>query len=273
MARRKAPGALPTMLVSAESVSYDRTKFNMHIVKYWRPDGCTSLRVAFLTWHNETVNIYTHLLPIPFVAMLLLRDYGGAVTPLQSRALAAHVIAVLICAACSATMHTLESFGNRIFEAALAIDMAGAFIACVGHALLISYLELEAAGHLQLAAGAATSLVVLAVLGGALFATGTMNSRPKPQSAALMGTPYLVCAASLAVAGRSRSCWVLCRFTALFALVVVIWVCHLPEALIGKRVTLDRLGNSHNIMHCGTLLVFYLLNTGYADLLPQGLRF
>ena len=86
MARRKAPGALPTMLVSAESVSYDRTKFNMHIVKYWRPDGCTSLRVAFLTWHNETVNIYTHLLPIPFVAMLLLRDYGGAVTPLQSRA-------------------------------------------------------------------------------------------------------------------------------------------------------------------------------------------
>mmetsp|Transcript_23550 Transcript_23550/g.79540 ORF Transcript_23550/g.79540 Transcript_23550/m.79540 type:complete len:345 (-) Transcript_23550:88-1122(-) len=256
-----AADAAPWVLVDASAVAADRAL--PYILSSYRPEGCTSVLRALFTLHNQSLNIYTHLLGLPYVASFVIAPppSSAAAGPFVA-ALRTHAAVALLVGAASVAYHAGEAAPRR--QLLLAIDQGCAFLSCAAHAALIAFFELHAAGRPLLARRLLVALAAAALAGFWSFVSGALNSRPKAVVAGVMGLPLVIGLVGLAAASPTPTAPALAAWAALFAVTVAIWVLQIPERWFAPG-TLDLVANSHNWMHVLVIVVFAELQRIYTD--------
>jgi predicted membrane channel-forming protein YqfA (hemolysin III family) len=246
-----AAASYPVVLVCHKTVHPSR--YLRHITRGYRPDGCHGIAAALFQLHNQSFNIWSHLLGIPYVA-----SFWWAWTPSDPLeepyilALRLHAAVGILVGIASAFYHAGEASTRR--DILLAADQGCAFVSCAAHAMLITHFELS---RVRPTAAAATvlALAVAAVAGMAAFISGAMNQTPKSVVSAVMGLPNLVALAAWAAAPPTPTSPELAVWAGLFGVTVMIWVLFLPERWMPDGA-LNWIGNSHNIMHVMVIVVF-----------------
>lgn len=250
-ASSKAAASYPVVLVCHKTVHPARCL--RHITLGYRPDGCHGVAAALCQLHNQSFNIWSHLLGIPYVASFLwawtASDPREEPYILALRLHAAVGIAVGIASAC---YHAGEASSKR--EMLLAADQGCAFVSCAAHAMLITHFELSRACPVA-AAATVVALAAGAVAGMTAFVSGAMNHTPKSVISGVMGLPNLVALAAWAAAPPTPTSPELAVWAALFGITVTVWVLFLPERWLPDGA-LNWFGNSHNIMHVMVIVVF-----------------
>ena len=224
----------------------------------YRPDGCNSLVVALFHYHNETFNIWSHIVGVVVVVWYGFQPQTSNCSQL-THALNAHVFCGVLCAASSTLYHIGECISREWYTRLLKLDMACAFSCCVAHSVLIISFEL-----LHVDPRCAAILLSVAALvtpvGLYLFLFADVSSYPFI-SASLYATPLLLIGAAWIGAFHTARHWFLLKWSVMFLMTSVIWLGKLPERYVHPG-TLDFVGNSHNIMH---LLVIVLWATLYSE--------
>ena len=107
-----AADAAPWVLVDASAVAADRAL--PYILSSYRPEGCTSVLRALFTLHNQSLNIYTHLLGLPYVASFVIAPppSSAAAGPFVA-ALRTHAAVALLVGAASVAYHAGEAAPRR----------------------------------------------------------------------------------------------------------------------------------------------------------------
>jgi adiponectin receptor len=101
----------------------------------------SSARISFATWlylHNESVNIFTHL--IPAIGFLLgewyIQDYlynsYAHVTVSDHLIVAFFLLAATVCLSLSATYHTMINHSHRVESLWLRLDLVGIVVLTLG---------------------------------------------------------------------------------------------------------------------------------------------
>lgn len=116
--------AAPWVLVEASAVAADRAL--PHILSSYRPEGCTSVLRALFTLHNQSLNIYTHLLGLPYVASFVIAPppSSAAAGPFVA-ALRAHAAVALLVGAASVAYHAGEAAPLRARQLLLDAEDGG----------------------------------------------------------------------------------------------------------------------------------------------------
>lgn len=106
----------------------------------YRPVSC-STSACFASWfylHNETINIYSHLIPCLFfvTAEALIHSYLSHQYPDATvedyLVFAFFLLTAVICLACSATLHTLSNHSLDVCDYWLHLDFIGIIILTLG---------------------------------------------------------------------------------------------------------------------------------------------
>ncbi|EOD41790.1 hypothetical protein EMIHUDRAFT_194309 [Emiliania huxleyi CCMP1516] len=252
--------AAPWVLVDASAVAADRAL--PHILSSYRPEGCTSVLRALFTLHNQSLNIYTHLLGLPYVASFVIAPppSSAAAGPFVAALRAHAAVALLVGVASDLTL--VSSCGRQLL---LAIDqgplLARRLLIALAAAALAGFWSFVS-GVLQLAPEAGPSRNFFQAAWN--FPIGALNSRPKAVVAGVMGLPLVIGLAGLAAASPTPTAPALAVWAALFAVTVAIWVLQIPERWFAPG-TLDLVANSHNWMHVLVIVVFAKLQRIYTD--------
>jgi len=142
MARR------PVLLSFDEMPEWFRHESNQWILHGYRPIS-GSARVSFCSWsyiHNETVNIYSHLIPAVifllgewFIQQYLASRYSG-VTAADFIAFSIFMLSAVTCLSLSATYHTMLNHSAHMEQLCLRLDMLGVVIFILGDLILGIYM-------------------------------------------------------------------------------------------------------------------------------------
>mmetsp|Transcript_23531 Transcript_23531/g.38848 ORF Transcript_23531/g.38848 Transcript_23531/m.38848 type:complete len:339 (-) Transcript_23531:154-1170(-) len=250
-------------LVDQFSVAPDRR--SLFILTSYRPDGCTSLWVALFGVHNQTVNIWSHLLGLFVVANYFNRSDSHHT---HVAMLHAHAAVVFFTGIASVAYHVGECLPRPFRDVLLVIDFCGAYSSCASHAALITFFELGRTNH-EVAAGILWAIGFSVVAGLPLIILAKICNVPKYVMASVMGLPLLLGIAAWVLAHPTPSTPLLARWAATFACAVGVWVFHLPERLLPslglQPGSLDLVFNSHNVMHVLVLYVFCEIQAIYGN--------
>lgn len=137
------------MLLSFDEMpEWFRAESNKWVYHGYRPIS-GSIRASFRSWlylHNESVNIYSHLIPA-FVFLLGEWSIHGYLSRISSRVTAADYVAFSIfmlaavtCLSLSATYHTLMNHSKHVDRLCLRLDMLGVVIFILGDLVLGIYM-------------------------------------------------------------------------------------------------------------------------------------
>jgi len=99
--------AYPVVLVCTKSIIPDRA--NRHITTHYRPDGSASVLAAFFQFHNQTINIWSHMLGLPYVfSYLSMWSASGPAEDSYVLALQLHTCIGMLVGAASVAYHAGE---------------------------------------------------------------------------------------------------------------------------------------------------------------------
>ncbi|KAK5351777.1 hypothetical protein LTR11_003876 [Exophiala xenobiotica] len=125
-----------------------RRESNQWILHGYRPIS-GSAHASFCSWsyvHNESVNIYSHLIPAVFfllgewyIQQYLASRYSG-VTGADFVAFSIFMLAAVTCLSLSATYHTLMNHSQHVEHFCLRLDMLGVVIFILGDLVLGIYM-------------------------------------------------------------------------------------------------------------------------------------
>lgn len=138
----------PVLLSFDEMPEWFRRESNQWIHHGYRPIS-GSAHVSFCSWsyiHNESVNIYSHLIPAVFfllgewyIQQYLASRYSG-VTGADFIAFSIFMVAAVTCLSLSATYHTLMNHSQHMERFCLRLDMLGVVIFILGDLVLGIYM-------------------------------------------------------------------------------------------------------------------------------------
>ncbi|PVH68597.1 HlyIII-domain-containing protein [Cadophora sp. DSE1049] len=138
----------PLLLSFDEMPEWFRHESNRWVLHGYRPIS-GSARTSFSSWsyiHNETVNIYSHLVPAIFfligewyLQQYLSSRYSG-VTGADFVAFSIFMLAAVMCLSLSATYHTMMNHSQHMEHLCLRLDMLGVVIFILGDLVLGIYM-------------------------------------------------------------------------------------------------------------------------------------
>ncbi|KAJ5976574.1 hemolysin-III related-domain-containing protein [Penicillium waksmanii] len=113
---------------------------NQHILSGYRPSSNTfSKSFASLTYlHNESVNIYSHLIPAVILSFLNISFYSSISPRYESFSIADSLafgcffLGAVLCLGISATFHTIQNHSSHIARIANQVDYIGIVFLIVG---------------------------------------------------------------------------------------------------------------------------------------------
>lgn len=236
-----------------------------YVLSGYRPDDCYSLSVALFRFHNETINIWSHIAGFVLVSSHIFRPHEP-VCPRLSYVLSFHIFCGMLCAGCSVLYHIGECFSREWYNKLLKMDMAAAFLCCVAHTVMVVSFELH---HLNppFATGLLVVVAAIAQIGLCIFLFGDATSYPF-FSAAVYTSPLMLIGVAWVSAFHSARNWFLLRWSLIFMVTLIIWLSKLPEKVLPAG-TVDFFGNSHNLMHLLVIVVWYMLYNEYGMGHPQ----
>ena len=137
----------PILLSFDEMPEWFRRESNQWILDGYRPIS-GSAHASFCSWsyiHNESVNIFSHLVPAVFfllgewyIQQYLVSRYSG-VTGADFVAFSVFMVAAVTCLSLSATYHTLMNHSQHMERLCLRLDMLGVVIFILGDLVLGIY--------------------------------------------------------------------------------------------------------------------------------------
>lgn len=230
-----------------------------YVLSGYRPDGCYSASVALFRFHNETVNIWSHIAGFMLVGSYIVQP-RAPVCPRLSYALNFHILCGMLCAGCSTLYHIGECFSHGCYSKLLKADMAAAFLCCVAHTVVVVCFELH---HLDpaFAIGLLALVAVIALVGLYIFLLGDASLYPFV-SAAVYASPLVLIGVVWVTSFNSARNWFLLSWSLVFLVTLVLWLGKLPEKLLPSG-TVDFIGNSHNLMHLLVIAVWVMLHNEY----------
>ncbi|KAJ6050515.1 hemolysin-III family protein [Penicillium canescens] len=138
----------PALLWFDEMPKCFRLESNQWILRGYRPIS-GSAHASFCSWsyiHNESVNIYSHLIPAVFflcgewyIPQYLASRYSG-VTGADIIAFSIFMLTAATCLSLSATYHTLMNHSQEMGHFCLRLDMLGIVIFILGDLVLGIYM-------------------------------------------------------------------------------------------------------------------------------------
>ena len=145
----KAGKAVRTGLLSFDEMpEWFRRESNQWILHGYRPIS-GSVHASFCSWsyvHNESVNIYSHLIPAIFfllgewyIQQYLVSKYSG-VTSADLMAFSIFMLTAATCLSLSTTYHTLMNHSQHAERFCLRLDMMGVVVFILGDLTLGIYL-------------------------------------------------------------------------------------------------------------------------------------
>jgi adiponectin receptor len=147
-ARKARKARRPVLLSFNEMPEWFRRESNQWIHQGYRPIS-GSAHASFYSWlyiHNETVNIYSHLIPAVLfllgewhIQQYLASRYSG-VTTTDFIAFSIFVLTAVTCLSLSAIYHTLLNHSKHVEHLCLRLDMLGVVIFILGDLILGIYI-------------------------------------------------------------------------------------------------------------------------------------
>ncbi|KAJ3494919.1 hypothetical protein NLG97_g3764 [Lecanicillium saksenae] len=147
-AARSYEARCPVLLPLHDMPEWFQEESNQWILHSYRPIS-GSIRASFRSWwyvHNETVNIYTHLIPAViflfgewFILQNLATKYPR-ITSLDFVAFSSFIVTASICYGISALYHTLANHSYAVDHLCHRLDMLGIGIFIIGDIVLGVYL-------------------------------------------------------------------------------------------------------------------------------------
>jgi adiponectin receptor len=138
----------PVLLSFDEMPEWFHRESNQWILHSYRPIS-GSVHASFYSWlymHNETVNIYSHLIPAVLfllgewhIQQYLVSRYSG-VTSTDFIAFSIFVLTAVTCLSLSAIYHTLLNHSKHVEHLCLRLDMLGVVIFILGDLILGVYI-------------------------------------------------------------------------------------------------------------------------------------
>jgi adiponectin receptor len=138
----------PVLLSFDEMPDWFRHESNQLILHSYRPTS-GSAHASFHSWlymHNETVNIYSHLIPAVLflfgewhIQQYLARRYSGF-TSTDFIAFSVFVLTAVTCLSLSAIYHTLLDHSKDVEHLCLRLDMLGVVVFILGDLILGIYI-------------------------------------------------------------------------------------------------------------------------------------
>lgn len=138
----------PVLLSFDEMPEWFRHESNQWVLHGYRPISGSTL-VSISSWsyiHNESVNIYTHLIPAVFfllgewyIQQYFASRYSG-VTGADLIAFSIFMLTAATCLSLSATYHTLMNHSRHMEHFCLKLDMLGVVIFILGDLVLGIYM-------------------------------------------------------------------------------------------------------------------------------------
>ncbi|OAQ61384.1 hemolysin-III family protein [Purpureocillium lilacinum] len=138
----------PILFSFDEMPEWFRRESNQWILHGYRPIS-GSAHASFCSWsyiHNESVNIYSHLIPAVFfllgewyIQQYLASKYSG-VTRADFIAFSIFMLTAVTCLSLSATYHTLMNHSQQVEHFCLRLDMLGVVIFILGDLVLGIYI-------------------------------------------------------------------------------------------------------------------------------------
>ncbi|KAL5344257.1 hypothetical protein ACLOAV_010761 [Pseudogymnoascus australis] len=138
----------PVLLSFYDMPEWFRRESNQWILYGYRPIS-GSVHASFCSWfyiHNESVNIYSHLIPAVFfllgewyIQQYLASRYSG-VTSADFIAFSIFMLTAATCLSLSATYHTLINHSQNVEHLCLRLDMLGVVIFILGDLALGIYM-------------------------------------------------------------------------------------------------------------------------------------
>ena len=139
----------PVLLSFNEMPEWFRRESNQWILHGYRPIS-GSAHASFCSWlyiHNESVNIYSHLISAVFfligewyIQQYLASRYSAGVTSADSIAFSIYMLTAVTCLSLSATYHTLMNHSQHVGHLCLRLDMLGVVIFILGDLVLGIYM-------------------------------------------------------------------------------------------------------------------------------------
>jgi adiponectin receptor len=138
----------PVLLSFDDMPEWFRRESNQWILHGYRPIS-GSVHASFCSWsyiHNESVNIYSHLIPAVFFLLdqryiqQYLRSRHSGVTSADFIAFSIFMLTAAACLSLSATYHTLINHSQNVEYLCLRLDMLGVVIFILGDLALGIYL-------------------------------------------------------------------------------------------------------------------------------------
>ncbi|EFW18652.1 hypothetical protein D8B26_005393 [Coccidioides posadasii str. Silveira] len=147
-ASKASKAGRPVLLSFDEMPEWFRHESNQWILHGYRPIS-GSAHASFCSWlyiHNETVNIYSHLIPAIFFLLgeyymqqYLASRYSGF-TGTDFIAFSIFMLTAVICLSLSATYHTLMNHSKHMERFCLRLDMLGIVVFILGDLILGIYM-------------------------------------------------------------------------------------------------------------------------------------
>lgn len=138
----------PALLSFDEMPEWFRRESNPWILRGYRPISGSAL-ASFCSWsyiHNESVNIYSHLIPAVFfllgewyIQQYLASRYSGF-TNADFIVFSIFILTAVTCLSLSATYHTLSNHSQHVEHLCLRLDMLGVVIFILGDLVLGIYM-------------------------------------------------------------------------------------------------------------------------------------
>lgn len=138
----------PVLLSFDQMPEWFRRESNQWVLQRYRPIS-GSVHTSFCSWsyiHNESVNIYSHLIPAVFfflgvwyIQQYLTSRYSG-VTGADFIAFSIFMLTAVTCLSLSAIYHTLMNHSQHVEHFCLRMDMLGVVIFILGDLILGIYM-------------------------------------------------------------------------------------------------------------------------------------
>lgn len=137
----------PVLLSFDEMPEWFRRESNQFILRGYRPIS-GSAQASFCSWlymHNESVNIYSHLIPAVFFLLgewyiqQYLAGRYSEVTAADFIAFSIFMLTATTCLSLSATYHTLMNHSQHVERLCLRLDMLGVVVFILGDLALGIY--------------------------------------------------------------------------------------------------------------------------------------
>jgi adiponectin receptor len=146
-ASKTGKGGRPVLLSLNEMPDWFQRESNQWIFRGYRPISYSG-HASFYSWsyiHNESVNIYSHLMPAVFfllggwqIQQYLASRYSG-VTTADFMTFSIFMLTAATCLLLSVTYHTLMNHSQHVERLCLQLDMLGVVIFILGDLILGIY--------------------------------------------------------------------------------------------------------------------------------------